>query len=167
MLEYKVTFAGETHTLRFEHSLLSVSKWEQKHKKVFLSKVAKTNDELMDYYQCMLLGDTDPDLIYALSPEQLEGLSDYMADSQTATTVPKVVTKPGPSDVMSSDMMYYWMTALKIDWRAEAWHLNRLLTLIQIISFKQKPNQTIDKSQQLRDYEALNEERLRKYGTTG
>lgn len=167
MLEYKVWFAEREHTLRFEHSLRSISKWEAKHQKVFLSKQAKNDDELMDYFRCMILGDMDPDLIYALSPEQLEGLGDYLADKQTATSVPKVASSPGPSDVMSSDMIYYWMTAMKINWEAQDWHINRLLTLIQIYSFKQKPDQPIDKSQQLRDYEALNEKRLREYGTTG
>ena len=41
-------------TLRLEHSLVSLSKWESKWRKPFLSK-KRTTEESIDYVRCMTL----------------------------------------------------------------------------------------------------------------
>ena len=41
--------------LRLEHSLVSLSKWESKWHKPYLSRKPKTREERIDYVRCMTL----------------------------------------------------------------------------------------------------------------
>ena len=56
-------------TLRLEHSLISISKWESKWCKPFLEKNEKTNEEIIDYIKCMTLNEV-PDEVYKTLSKQ-------------------------------------------------------------------------------------------------
>lgn len=138
MLELKVYDRGREIVLKFEHSLRSLSKWESKYKKPFLVD-KHTADEMIDYYQCMLLNKkADPNLVFRLSPEQLEAVGKYINTSQTASSVPRDAGKPSEEQV-TSELVYYWMGQLEINWEAQDWHLSRLMMLIQITNYKKQP----------------------------
>ena len=50
-------------TLQLEHSLVSLSKWESKWNKSFLSSSDKTNEEIIDYIRCMTITqNVDPEV---------------------------------------------------------------------------------------------------------
>lgn len=167
MLELKV-HDGETEVLlRFEHSLRSLSKWESKNKKAFLATPTKTHEVLIDYYQCMLLDGADPTLVYRLSPQQLDDLTEYISDTRTASSVPDRNSGKPSSETVTSELIYYWMTALKINWEAQDWHLSRLMMLISITNFKMQPPEKQDKQKLYDLWKQRNKQNKERFGITG
>lgn len=167
MLELNVFDDGTKVVLRFEHSLLSLSKWEAKHKIAFLSSPNKKSSEMIDYYQEMLLTDVDPTIVFRLSPDQLDQLSKYINTPQTASSVPKISNAKMSTEIVTSELIYFWMTALEIDWRAESWHLSRLMMLIEIANYKKQPEKKRTQAEALKDWNAINERNKKLLGTEG
>jgi len=167
MLELDVMTDEGTVKLQFEHSLRSVSKWESKYRKPFLHGEHKPT-EMLDYYQCMLLSDEDPNLIYGLEPQQMDELSDYIKTDQTASSVPQEETKSQFNpEITTSELIYFWMVALKINWEAQDWHLSRLMMLVQITSYKQQPPKKRNPKQVMQDWRQENERRKKLFNTSG
>lgn len=168
MLELKL-LDGETEVvLQFEHSLLSLSKWESKHKKSFFGTPAKPNEEMIDYFWYMLLTPGHPpEIIYRLSPEQLDSLTKYINDPMTASSVPKEAGGRPSGETVTTELIYYWMTALKINWEAQHWHYNRLMMLIAITNFKQQPEKKQDKAGLYAKWREMNAKNKDKFGTNG
>lgn len=168
MLQLKVQTDDETVTLQFEHSLRSLSKWESKYKKAFLYG-EKSPTEMLDYYQCMLLStDVDPDLIYGLKPKQLDELYEYINTDQTASSVPQEETKSQyNSEITTTELVYFWMVALKINWEAQDWHFSRLMMLIQITGHKNQPPKKRNPKQVMTDWRQENERRKKLFNTSG
>jgi hypothetical protein len=162
--------ALESVALEFEHSLAALSKWESKWEKPFLVNDDKTPEEIISYFECMcLIEDFAPEVLLKLEPEQIQEILDYMNTKNSATTFNGVEKPPRVSEITTSELFYYWMTALGIDWQAQYWHLNRLINLIRVCDLKNKPQNeqrpvTRDDLAARRD---LNEQRRRELGTSG
>ena len=125
--------------LCLEHSLVSISKWESKWKKPFLGTDAKTFEESVDYIRCMTITQNVPDdVYYCLTKENMDAIGEYIQDSHTATWFNDRGGRPN-HEVITSELIYYWMTAFQIPPEYQKWHLNRLLTLIKICSIKNDP----------------------------
>jgi len=169
MLELQVENEGQIVTLQFEHSLRSLSKWESKYKIAFLASREKTPTQMVDYYQCMLLSpEVDPNLVYALEAEQLERLSEYINENQTASSVPQEeTTSQYNAEVTTTELVYFWMTALKINWEAQDWHFSRLMMLIQITGYKQQPPKKRNPAKVMSDWRKENERRKKLFNTSG
>jgi hypothetical protein len=167
VLELKVHDGSREVVLQFEHSLLSLSKWEAKHKKPFLASTQKRPSEMIDYFECMLLPPGDPAMVYILSPDQLDELSNYISDSQTASSVPSEQSS-GQRETITSELIYYWMVALKIPFQpTETWHLNRLMMLVQITYVKSTPPKKKSKSELMADFIRRNEANKKRFNTKG
>lgn len=167
MLELKV-FNGESYeTIKFEHSLLSISKWESRTKKPFLTLEPKTAVDSIDYFQDMIIDGSDPNLVLKMTPEQLEQLSDYINEPQTASSVPHDPRATGHHETVTSELIYYWMTALQIDWRAEAWPLSRLMMVIEITNYKNQPEKERSRGDMLARWRQENTKRKEEYNTNG
>lgn len=153
--------------VRLEHNLLSVSKWEGKYKKPFLSS-EKSNEEILDYINMMSLDDLDEDFSWRLTPKQLEKVQEYLNDAQTATVITN--TKGGISRaIITSEVIYYWMTAFSIPFECETWPLNRLITLVRVCEAKsQDPKKTRMRLNEVyRQNEDLNAQRRKMSGSRG
>jgi len=126
--------------LEFEHSLVSLSKWESIHEKPFFSwsdTDTKTNEEMLSYFEQMLVSPLDRvDLVQMLEPKDQVALVEYINSKRTATVVQDIQQKPGRKENVTSELIYYWMLTAQINWDAQHWHLNRLMTLIRICSVK-------------------------------
>jgi hypothetical protein len=164
--EFETTPAFE---LELEHSLVSLSKWEEKWEKPFLSKGAKSPEETLDYIKQMTLTpDVPPEIYTKITAEHIELLSQYIDSKRTATWFSK--DQPGrrtSSEMVTAEIIYSWLILLEISFEVETWHLNKLVTLVKVINQKkQKPKKMsrADQAQQQRD---LNEQRKKKYGTSG
>ena len=153
--------------LMFEHSLLSVSKWEGIHKKPFLSDSYKTHEESISYLECMCLspGVTREDLL-SVSQDQMSKVNDYLSETRSATTINRR-NQGRSNEVITSELIYYWMVAATIPFEAETWHLSRLLMLIEISAIKNQPKKKMSRSDAISRQRALNAQRRSNLGTAG
>lgn len=170
--------AIKEYTINLEHSLISISKWESKWKKAFLKKDEKTPEEVLDYIRCMTIEKNIPDEAYEYIPQmEVQRIVEYIEDPMTATHVtqkPPTNNKPiGKQDVVTSELIYYWMVANEIPFECERWHINRLMALIQICSVKNaamysgKKGKRSNPGAMLRQNSALNAARRASLGTKG
>lgn len=153
-------------TLAMEHSLLSLSKWEAKWHKPFLSDDQKTEEEYLDYIRCMTITPNVNPIIYqCLSNKNFEEIRNYIADPHTATVIKK--PRSGKGRAVTSELIYYWMTVCNIPIECEKWHLNRLITLVEIASIENSPKKKMGKNDIYRQNRDLNALRRAKYKTRG
>lgn len=131
---------AKEQTLCLEHSLVSLSKWESKWHKAFLSNKPKTDEEVLDYIKCMTITqNVPPDTYDRLTKENLEEINRYIEDPMTATVINEDGTTKKSREVVTAELIYYWMTALQIPWECQKWHLNRLITLVKVCNVKNSP----------------------------
>ena len=153
--------------LRLEHSLVSISKWESKWCKPFLSKDKKTPEEVRDYVKCMTLTQNVPDdVYYRLTKENFEAINRYIEAPMTATTIWDD-GHAGGRQIVTSELIYYWMIALNVPFECQKLHLNRLLMLIRVCNEKNKPQKKMNQRAIMSRNAKLNEERRRMLGTSG
>lgn len=158
----------QEQTLSLEHSLVSISKWESKWHKPFLSKEDKTAEETIDYIRCMTLTkNVDPNVYYAMTPDIIKQINDYIGDPMTATWFSDKQKGPKSREIITSELIYYWMVALQIPFECQKWHLNRLMTLIQVCSIKNQPKKKMSKKDAMNQQRALNAARRAKSGSMG
>lgn len=159
---------AKAQTLQLEHSLVSLSKWESKWNKAFLSKTEKTIEETIDYIRCMTLTqNVNPDVYTRLTSANIEQINDYISAPMTATVFSKVETKGRGRDVITAELIYYWMITLNIPFECQKWHLNRLFTLIELCSRKNAPPKKRSKGEIMRRNAELNAERRKRLKTKG
>lgn len=154
--------------LELEHSLISLSKWESKFEKPFLTSEKKTSRELYSYIECMILTPNfPPGVIGRFTPEILDEVNDYIESKQSATTFGDLPERKTRGEIITSELIYYWMVAFKIPFECEIWHLNRLFSLIRICNIKNTPPKKLSRAEIAQRNRALNEQRRQKYGTRG
>ena len=154
--------------LRLEHSLVSLSKWESKWKKPFLSNREKTYEETIDYIKCMTLTQNVNDTVYNLSDkDNIEKINKYICDPMTATTFKEDPNKKGGREIITSELIYYWMISLNIPFECQKWHLNRLLTLIKVCGIKNQPPKKMSKKDVMSRNAALNAARRKQMNSRG
>lgn len=162
-------FETKAQTIIMEHSLISISKWEAKWKKPYFSE-DKTDEEVLDYLRCMTVTpqNIDPNIYKALTKENVDEITDYINDPMTATTITDNQNHSGRKQVITSELIYYWMIAQNIPIEFEKWHINRLLTLIRVCSIKNDPNpKKMNRSAVAKQNRAINAARRAKYKTKG
>ncbi len=160
-------FTLDGATIQLEHSLVSLSKWEKIWEKPFLGKGEKTDEETKSYIKCMALTDNVPDSLFKmLSEENYKEINDYIGRKMTATVINE---RPGPPsrEIITSEIIYYWLIAQQIPFDVQYWHLNNLLTLVRVVSIKNAPKQKMSRRDAARQQRSLNEQRLAQYGTSG
>ena len=167
--EEKQEFVEPTYfTLQLEHSLVSISKWESKWRKSFLSNPNKTSEEVSDYIKCMTITQNVKPEVYAhLSTDNINKINEYIAAPMTATYFSEDNSKKSMRESVTSELIYYWMIALNIPFQCEKWHLNRLLTLIRVCNVKNAPPKKRNRRDILSQQAALNQARRQKLNTKG
>lgn len=167
-ISLSVTDGEEPVELTFEHSLISLSKWESLHKKPFFGKEQKTTEEGASYIKCMLLTENIPDsFLNRLSRDNVKDITEYMNDKQSATWFNEDSTQKPSREVITSELIYYWLVQFNIPFSVETWHLNRLMTLIKIAGIKQTKPKPMSKAQQAAQYRELNAKRRAALGSSG
>ena len=155
-------------TLQLEHSLVSLSKWESKWQKPFYSKKEMTDEEALDYIKCMTLSkNVDPDVYKHITRENVKEVMDYIENPMTATTFGKNDKGQINKEVITSELIYYWMIASNIPFECQKWHLNRLITLIRVCSIKNTSPKKRSKREIMSRNAALNAARRQQMNTSG
>lgn len=154
--------------LTLEHSLISISKWECKWHKPFLTDEPKTDEESIDYIKCMTLDKNVDSKIYKYIPSDIvTQIYDYIQNPMTATTFNNFQKKSFDRTIITNEVIYGWMVSLQIPCEFEKWHLNRLLTLIRVCEAQNTPSKKMNKKEVASMYSELNAVRRKKYNTKG
>jgi hypothetical protein len=151
-----------------EHSLLSLSKWESIYQKPFLSPEPRTSEEIFGYLKAMIVTpDIDPDVVYNCTGENIVEIQAYIDSAQSATTFGTMPERRGQGEVITSELIYYWMVAFTIPFECQTWHLNRLFSLIRICNIKNSPQKKMSRNEIAQRNRELNAERRARLGTSG
>ena len=159
----------EYKTLQLEHSLISLSKWESKWHKPFYSKKERSAEEMLDYIKCMTLTkNVDEDVYNHITQENVDDIRKYIDDPMTATTFSREEKKIGKNEIITSELIYYWMLESGIPFdECQKWHLNRLLTLISVCTIKNAPPKKRSARDIMSRNAALNAARRKQMNTKG
>lgn len=161
---------ADKQILKLEHSLISISKWESKWKKPFLTEETKTKQEILSYIECMSISPLcDKSVIFRLTESNYNDITEYISDSMTATWFSK--SKPtSKRDIMTSEVIYAQMIGLGIPVEFEKWHIHRLMTLIKVCDIlfnKDSKKNLMSQKEILKSNRELNEARRKKLNTKG
>ena len=168
-----VTIPGKPATkeciLQLEHSLVSLAKWESKWCKPFLSNKNLTEEETIDYIRCMTITqNVQPEVYENLTEDNIREVSAYIDAPMTATTFSDNGSgKGGSREIITAELIYYWMIALTIPPEYQKWHLNRLLTLVRVCNIKNTPPKKMGKRALMSRNASLNAARRQQLNTTG
>lgn len=158
----------EGFEVELEHSLLSLSKWESKHQVPFLGQAKLTTDQIVDYILCMNnTPNVTTEMISSAGSQVFDAVNEYINSPQSATTFGEMPKPRGRGEVITSELIYYWMVAFNIPFTCEAWHLNRLFSLIKIANIKNSKGKRLSRSEVVQRNRELNAKRKAELGTTG
>ena len=154
-------------TLQLEHSLVSLAKWESAWNKPFLTTDTKTHDETIDYIRCMTITqNVQPDTYRLLTSENIKQVNEYIEAPMTATVFSDQ-QKSNSRDIVTAEIIYYWMISLNIPFECQKWHLNRLLTLVKVCNIKNQPSKKMSRRDIINRNKALNQTRKAAMNTKG
>jgi hypothetical protein len=154
--------------LKLEHSLVSLSKWESHFKKPFLTDKPKTEEETLWYVKAMILNEeVPPELFSRLKEHHAEAINNYIQDPMSATWFAETVDRRKNTEVITAEIIYYWMIEFRIPTEFQYWHLERLLTLIKVCNEKSKPPKKMSPREAQQRQRELNERRRAQLGTAG
>lgn len=164
----KEFIAAKVQVLQLEHSLISLSKWESKWCKPFLTNEDKTIEETLDYIKFMTLTpNVNPEVYSHITRANMKEINDYIEAPMTATTFSDDKNTKGKREIITAELIYYWMIALNIPFECQKWHLNKLLTLIRVCNVKNAPPKKRSQKETKSYYEALNAARRKQLNSKG
>jgi hypothetical protein len=162
------TFTVEGFPLELEHSLAALSKWESIVEKPFLAPGEKSTEEVMEYIKAMIVTpDFPPEVLQNLSKQNIADINAYIDAKQTATWFSETKPETKSQEIITAEVIYYWLTTFQIPWEAQYWHLNRLFTLIKVFDLKQSKPKKMGRSELAARNRELNAQRKREMGTRG
>lgn len=159
---------SESAVLELEHSLASVSKWEQTFEKPFLNSEDKSPEETIAYIMMMAVDPkTPPELFARLTDENIKEINEYVGAKMTATWFREDKNQRPSREVITAEVIYHWMIQHSVWLEAEHWHINKLLTLLRVCTEKSKPPKKMNRREQIAERQRLNAKRIAERGGRG
>ena len=153
-------------TLIMEHSLISISKWEEKWCVPFIegpnpNSREKTDEMWLSYFQCMVINPKEVDIsvIRAIPASEQRRIIAYIQKQATASSVSDRNEPKGPSEQITSELIYCWMTMYNIPDRFDKWHLSRLIILTRICQRKNSAPEKVNKRDRSLEYAKISAQR--------
>lgn len=158
----------EEKVVHLEHCLKALARWESKWNTSFLSAKSLTREQQVDYYWCMeITGSVDREVFLYLSKEQERQIEEYINQKMTATTITRRGPRPPSRKIVTAEVIYCWMIQQGIPFECDEWHLNRLMTLIEVCAAEGGPQKKMGMREQMEQQRALNASRLKQFKTRG
>lgn len=162
----------DSFTIELEHSLASLSKWEQIFEKPFLGPEPHTRAQTIEYIRCMCLTpEVPPDVFQRLTAANFDAINEYVNKKMTATWFNETRSQGRGREIVTAEVVYFWMSHYSIPFEAENWHFNRLMTLIRVANAKndtgKKKQGRMSKSEMMAQRRSLNEQRLAQNASNG
>lgn len=154
--------------LEMEHSLVSLSKWESEFEVPFLSSKDKTPEQMLWYIEAMTLTpNIPPEVFRRINQENIDSINYYINRKMTATWFNSAPNQSPSREIITAELIYYWMFSMAIPKECENWHIRKLLTLIKVFNHKNAQPKKQNPKEAAKQRHALNEQRKAKLGTRG
>lgn len=148
-------FSVEGETLYLEHSLYSLSLWEAEYEKSLLDALEKglTAEELKYYIECMTIKEPiNKDIYLCINQLHIEKIKQYINKPMSATTFTEFTKKNKygnfrKKEIITSEIIYYWMLESEIPFECDKWNLNHLISLIRVVSIKHSKNNNMPRKE--------------------
>jgi hypothetical protein len=111
--------------------------------------------------------DFPPEVLDRLSQANFDAINDYIGAKMTATWFAEEKNVPPNREIITAELIYYWMLTFNIPMECENWHLNRLFTLIRICNVKNSKPKKMSASEMAQRNRELNAQRRAQMGTQG
>lgn len=149
--------------IRLEHSLWSISKWEEEHCRPFASEEGLTSNELASYIKCMDLDDdTRPiDYYIPIMDSKKDAIQEYINSSRTATKI--TASGSQKKRIITCELIYCWMAHYGIPFECDRWNFNKLMTLIEVCNIENQEEKPMSKSEAMARHRQINEMNRKKY----
>jgi hypothetical protein len=134
-------FNTKPASLRMEHSLISIAKWEAFWEKPYLRTEGMTPgisgiQEERYYIKCMIIGDVANYIPDILMQNHVKKIQEYIVRPYSATKVYRRGPQIPRRQIVTTELIYYWMIRFGIPMECQRWHFNRLLMLIDVCNVK-------------------------------
>ena len=117
-----------------------------------------------------LTPDVPPEIYQVMPNTSMSEINDYINLKMTATWFNDASgqTKASSGEIVTAEIIYYWLIALTIPFEVQDWHLNRILTLVRVVNIKNDPKKKMmPKKEAASQQRNLNAERKARLETKG
>ena len=114
-----------------------------------------------------LTQNVNPEVYKRLTAANYDAINAYIEAPMTATFSSEDSLPKNSREIVTAELIYYWMIAFNIPVEFQKWHLNKLLTLIRVCNVKSNPPKRRSKREIMKRNAALNAARRSRLNTRG
>ena len=94
-------------------------------------------------------------------------IAEYITSPYTATTITNHGPQKKSREIITAEIIYYWMVSYQIPFECADWHYDKLMKLIQVCSIKSEKPKKMPHGQAMAQQRALNAQRRSQFNSAG